>query len=332
MERPHTLDPVMLRALRTAALTLVFVGGCASSSSPPGTRPDAGAADAALPDAGAPDTGTFVPRCGDLLCTEGAEDCETCPLDCDVCPVCDMAPTCTGALAVPTSSEALPECSNTDGSGDRTNYACGVGLGVPPSDTTCADPQLRIRVREISIRRGFFDISRNLYCVISAEDGRHSELLLTSPREVAGNRRTTTFNLPPSQSALWGQGDLYRSISNITVTYTCFLTSNTAAAQRVLDDISDRAAEVAEHADGYGWVFGTASVLGTIIGSSLGAGSDDQILDVQQTIDAGALLTMTNARSWEIRGKVGNLDLSGASELRLTIESWGCADVRTRFE
>ena len=100
----------------------------------------------------------------------------------------------------------------------------------------------------------------------------------------------------------------------------------------MLDDISDRAAEVAEHADGYGWVFGTASVLGTIIGSSLGAGSDDQILDVQQTIDAGALLTMTNARSWEIRGKVGNLDLSGASELRLTIESWGCADVRTRFE
>ncbi len=307
-------------------LVLVLcVAGCASSS---GIKPRDGGRPLDASDAAAPDAGPIEAVCGDLLCTDPVEDCMTCPLDCAECPVCDMAPTCTGALAVPTSSTALDVCNNNDGSSDRTNYSCGTDLGVAPSETTCADPQLRIRVKQISIRRGFFDIERNLYCVISAEDGRHSELLLTTPRAVAGNQRTTTINLRPSESELWGQGDLYRSISNITITYACFLTSDTAAAQSVLNDISDRAAMVAEHADGYGWVFGTASVLGTIIGSSIGTIGDTQILDVQQTIAAGALLPMTNARSWDIHSQVGNIDLSGASDLHLTLESWGCADVR----
>jgi hypothetical protein len=287
---------------------------------------DAGFADAAdVVDA--PD----VPeRCGNGVCLRGVEDCMTCPLDCNECPRCDMAPTCTGALAIPTASAALPTCNNTTASGDqRSNYACGTELGVSPGATTCADPLLRIRVREVSVQRGFFDVPRNMYCIISAEDGRHSELLLTPPREVAGNRNTTRFNLPLGQSVVWGQSDLYRSIANITVSYACYLTSNAGAAQRALMDIAGRAAMVSEHADGYGWVFGTVAVLGTIIGSSLSGISDTQILDVQQTISAGALLTMTNGRTWEIRSRRGNLDLSGASDLRLTMESWGCANVRT---
>lgn len=292
--------------------------------------PDAGP-DAGL-DAGPADTPDVPPplaRCGDGVCARGMEDCTSCPLDCNRCPTCDMAPSCTGALAIPTASTALTGCSNTSGSTDRTNYACGTELGVSPDATTCADPRLRIRVREVSVQRGFFDVPRNMYCVISAEDGRHSELLLTTPREVAGNRSTTRFNLPLGQSIAWGQGDLYRSISNITISYSCFLTSNAAAAQRALMEIAGRAAMVSQHADGYGWVFGTVAVLGTIIGSSLSGGSDTRILDVQQTIAAGALLTMTNGRTWEIRGRRGDLSLSGASDVRITMESWGCADVRT---
>jgi len=226
----------------------------------------------------------------------------------------------------------LMGCGNTLDDMDRTNYACGTELGVAPSETTCADPQLRIRLRQMEIQRGFFDLERSLYCVITAEDGMHSELLVTPFRDVAGNRNTTNINLPLAEALFWGQGDLYRSISNITITYTCFLTSNTEATQAALDDIADRAGDAAEHADGYGWVFGTVAVLGEIIGSSLGAVSDDRILDVQQTIDAGALLEMTNGRRFEVRERVGNLDLSGASDLRLSVESWGCADVRTAFD
>lgn len=270
--------------------------------------------------------------CGDSHCTTSmGESCRTCPLDCGECPRCDMAPTCTGALAVPTSSALLASCNNTNTTGGLvTNYSCGSDLGAAPSATNCADPQLRIRLRELSIQRGFFDLSSNLYCAISAEDGMHSELLLTAPRQVAGNRMTTSLNFAPSQGLLWGQGDLYRSISNITITYACFLSSDAAAAQRVLNEISGRAAMAAAHADGYGWVFGTAAVLGTIIGASLATVRDSQVLDVQQTIAAGALLTLTNGRNWVIRGQHGNLDLSGAWDLRLTLESWGCADARMR--
>lgn len=268
-------------------------------------------------------------RCGDGFCTRGAETCMSCPLDCERCPTCDRAPTCTGALAVPTTTMTVASCNNSVGDTDRTNYACGADLGVPPSATTCADPQLRIRIREIAIQRGFFDIPRNLYCIVSAEDGAHSELLLVAPREVAGNRQTTRINLPPSQGLLWGQGGLYRSIANITISYGCFLASDGAAAQRVLDQIAGRAGMVAQHADGYGWVFGTVAVLGTILGASIGTMRDAQILDVQQTIAAGALLPLTNGRTWEIRNRRGNLSLSGASDLRITLESWGCADVRT---
>lgn len=274
------------------------------------------------------DTGPEAARCGDGVCSRGLEDCMSCPLDCNRCPTCDMAPTCTGALAAPTSSTPLMGCDNTLSGSDRNNYVCGTDLGVAPAATTCADPQLRIRLKGLTIRRGFFDIPRNLYCAITAEDGRHSELLLTTPREVAGNRNTTEINFRLGEGVLWGQGDLYRSISNITITYACFISSNAQSAQRALDQIAGRAAMVAEHADGYGWVFGTVAVLGTIIGSSISGLGDTQILDVQQTISSSALLSMTNGRTWTIRGQRGNLDLSGASDLRLTMESWGCAGVR----
>jgi len=316
-----------------------LLSGCAAGDSATGAGSDAGddaagfdvAVDSGPSTADVPVDTTPVdtaPRCGDGVCARGQETCETCPLDCNACPRCDMAPSCTGALSVPLSTTPLAACNNDANGTLRTNYACGTDLGVAPSATTCADPRLRIRVREISIQRGFFDLPRNLYCAISAEDGRHAELLLLAPREVAGNRNTTRINVPPSAGLLWGQGDLYRSISNITITYGCFLASSGAAAQRVLDDIAGRASMVSEHADGYGWVFGTAAVVSTILGSALGTMRDDQILDVQQTLAAGALLPMTNGRTWEIRIRRGNLDLSGASDLRLTLESWGCADVR----
>jgi len=315
-----------------SALALSTLLGCAAADTAAPT-PDAtvdDAADAAPPDGpvlplDVPDVGV---RCGDGICSRGAEDCMSCPLDCNRCPTCDRAPSCTGALAIPLSTMAVPACNNEMGSNLRTNFACGQDLGVAAANTTCADPQLRIRIREVSIQRGVLDFARQLFCIVSAEDGRHSELLLMSPREAAGNRNTTRINLRPSEGTLWGQGDLYRSISNITITYGCFLASNAAAAQRVLNDIAGRAAMVSQHADGYGWVFGTVAVLGTILGSSIGTMRDQQVLDVQQTLAADAFLSFTNGRSWEIRARNGNLALSGAWDLRLTLEAWGCAGIR----
>jgi hypothetical protein len=180
----------------------------------------------------------------------------------------------------------------------------------------------------MSITRGWFDIPAQMYCTITAEDGMHSELLLTPPHDVAGNQTRTDINLPLSSGIFWGQSDLYRSIDNITITYACYITSNGAAAASALNDIAMRAAMVSASAAGYGWVFGTVAVVATVLGSSLATLSDTQIMDVQQTISANALLAMTNGRTWVVRQRVGNLSLSGAADLQVTLESWGCADVR----
>lgn len=268
------------------------------------------------------------PRAAATACAPAASNCMSCPLDCNRCPTCDMAPTCTGALAAPTSSTPLMGCDNTLSGSDRTNYVCGTDLGVAPEATTCADPQLRIRLKGLTIRRGFFDIPRNLYCAITAEDGRHSELLLTTPREVAGNRNTTEINFRLGEGVLWGQEYLPQHLEHHHHVRVLHLVERAVGAARARPDRGPRGDRSRAQQNGYGWVFGTVAVLGTIIGSSISGLGDTQILDVQQTISSSALLSMTNGRTWTIRGQRGNLDLSGASDLRLTMESWGCAGVR----
>jgi len=209
--------------------------------------------------------------------------------------MCDLAPSCTGAVAVPTSTEPLEDCD----SGDRTNYACGLDLGAPADDTTCLDPQLRLRIKQIRVTRGNSIPDTHAYCIVSAEDGARSELLVT--RRFLVTSRDTTVNLPLSEAVFWGQGNLYRSINNVTLTYECYESKNLETYEGLFGDISDAAEGVADDADGYGWVFGTIAVAGEIISAALGAVEDELWLSVQQTIDAGALLEMTNGRTWTIR-------------------------------
>jgi len=261
--------------------------------------------------------GGAMMACGNKSC-EKNETCETCPFDCGDCPTCDEAPTCTGALSVPTESEHLAECDN----GEEKIYTCGSGVSVPVEDTNCTDPQLRFRIRQMNIERGDL-ITKGIYCVVSAEDGMHSELLITPYKDAKYGKSTFTF--PISQSLFWGQGDLYASFSNVTITYDCWESSNSDAYKKLFDDVSDAAVDVSQNAGGYGWVFGTVALAGKIIGGALGAVPDRHILNVQQTIHADALLDLTNGRTWEIREKGGFV--ASAYDLKLEIQSWGCSTV-----
>jgi len=297
-------------------LFVVVALGCAASE----TAPDESAADAAPPrtDAG-------PPVCGDVVCElDRGEDCLTCPLDCGECPTCDLAPTCTGAMALPTSAVPLEDCNN----GDRINYACGTEIGLPASETDCTDPQLRVRIREIEIRRDDL-IKTGFYCVVTAEDGSHSELLLSRRQEVASG--TSVWPMPLAESVFWGQGDLYRSISNLTLTYECYLSPDASEYEQLFDEVSDSAADVADDGDGYGWVFGTVSVAGAIIAAALGTMSDERILAVQQTIDAGALLELTNSRTWTIEHHDDSI-WPNAYDVVLRIQAWGCASARDSLD
>ena len=84
---------------------------------------------------------------------------------------------------------------------------------------------------------------------------------------------------------------------------------------------------------GYGWVFGTVGVVGSIISGALASVDDARILDVQQTIDADALLELTNGRRWDVRNEVGDFTWDGgAFRIRHTVEAWGCSTARMSTE
>src|SRR5689334_21266323 len=63
-------------------------------------------ADASAPAVDAVSLPDVPPRCGDNQCN-GTETCESCPQDCGRCPRCSLAPSCTGAVSVPSASMAL---------------------------------------------------------------------------------------------------------------------------------------------------------------------------------------------------------------------------------
>src|SRR5262245_29938888 len=65
------------------------------------------------------------PECGDLVCDGAVESCRECPTDCDACPSCGSAPSCTGALAIPTGSEPLASFDN----GGNNLYESGLSEG-----------------------------------------------------------------------------------------------------------------------------------------------------------------------------------------------------------
>ena len=314
----YSMKQVLLRGVGCVILSAAsFAVACGSDTTVPEqagvtSAGGAGGSDISLGQGGEPE-----PACGDDVCQEsGGESCESCPLDCGDCPTCDYAPTCTGALSVPSSSEALDECNNEE----QSIFACGSGVGIAVEETNCTDPQLRLRVRQLQIKRGNL-ITNRIYCVITAEDGAHSELLITPIQDAPYGDTTLTY--PVSQSLFWGQDDLYASVSNITVTYDCYESVNSAGYEKLVDDVADQAADSAQNAGGYGWVFGAVAVAGKIISGALANVSDRHIVNVQQTIDADALLALTNSRTWTIQKEGGFA--ATFFNARLEVQSWGCA-------
>ena len=97
----------------------------------------------------------------------------------------------------------------------------------------------------------------------------------------------------------------------------------------VLDTISDAAADAGGIAGPYGWAFGLGSVAASIVGSALGASGGDEVwLNVQQTIDADAMLELTNGRIWQIRQTGRGTTALEEWDWMLEVEAWGCADPR----
>jgi hypothetical protein len=338
----------MIKALRLAAVAQgVLLLACASGGSKTGVHSsidnsvvDAGApvVDAALPDEEEeeeeeePDPTQQKGECGDQVCNID-ENCESCSPDCGRCPVCDLAPTCTGSAAIPSSAKHLEDFDN----GERTLYESGVDedagtpLGTHFEDTDCIAPELRMRVRQINIvKDGVSGGTARVYCVVNSSDGAHSEVMITPLQPDVGDGADPLI-LPPEAATFWGQGKAWQTLSNLTITYQCFHAASNESYTKVFDALQDGAKEAGGVAGPWGWAFGVGSVAAGLISAAIPKGNDQPRITVQQTIDASMLLDMTNGRRWVIRGtgdgEPGNI-FGGIYDWSLEVESWGCSAVR----
>ncbi|MEM9187712.1 MAG: hypothetical protein AAGF12_00950 [Myxococcota bacterium] len=259
------------------------------------------------------------PECNDQICSE-EETCETCPTDCGECPVCDLAPTCSGAGAVPDSAQAFSRCNGNE----RSSFSCGANISVGEHD--CLDAQLRLRIRRLRIDRTGLPSRRDVYCVVLAEDGERSELLVTDPREAAG--RDVDINFTLTEGVFWGQDDLVRSNSNLSINFRCYRQRDRESQRSLVSAIGDGVSAVggALTGTGYGWVFTAGGAAADVASSAIRNVGDDPWLDVQQTISRNALYELTNGRRWTVdqfHDPVGS-----SRRVTLDIEAWGCANPR----
>lgn len=270
------------------------------------------------------------PVCGDFRCDEKkGESCETCALDCGECPTCDLAPTCTGAFSVPTSWEALPSFDNAG----RRQYASGGDIGVEMNETTCSAPKLKLQLSEVMIHERGVDWPNNLdtFCMITANDGSSSELIIT-PQWAGISKSPQTYILGVETSTFWGQeiGTVKQSLFNITIKYACYRDKKGDAWKGILDGIGAAAGAAASvPGNPYGWAFGLGGAAAGAAAGAVNSSGVTEWLSVEQTIDRKALLELTNGRTWKIRqsGKSG-ATFNSKWDFELTIRAWGCSSPR----
>ena len=282
--------------------------------------------DASVPE----DDGPAV--CGDFRCdTKKGETCEDCPMDCGKCPECDLAPTCSGAFSIPVEFTPLPEFNNNG----QTNYGSGVGMGVPPEETTCTPPRLKIQLSQIKVHKnGISGINFNdfqMFCVIEATDQTETELILTPTSKFDDGDQ---IEVQTAYGIFWGQGmsTLKQSQFNLTITYNCYRDKKGDAWADILKAVGDAAgAGAAIPGNPYGWGFGLGSLAANAAQAAIQQSGVENVLSVEQRIDKDALLLLTHGRSWQIRQsgkfKEGTFG-SEKSDIELTVRAWGCSTPR----
>lgn len=282
--------------------------------------------DAGLPD---PDAAAV---CGDNRCEASkGETCENCPADCGECAECDLAPNCTGAFSVPIEFEPLPEFNNNE----QTSYGVGLDMGIPPEETTCSAPRLKLQLSRVTAHKDGLSFAGSggfkVFCLVEASDGSDSELILTPSMDLKGDGKFAEINA--TNGTFWGQGkgEVKQSQFNVAISYTCYRDKDGDVWSDVLKGISDAAgAGAGIPGNPYGWAFGLGSVAAAAAEATIQKAGLTNVLSVEQRIAKDALLLLTHGKTWSIRQK-GKFDSGWGSEksdIELTVRAWGCSSPR----
>jgi hypothetical protein len=264
-----------------------------------------------------PVTSDAAASCGDGKCN-GDETCRTCAGDCGECPKCELAPSCTSAVGVPSSPLVRGDLCQPPVVPDG-----GVSdAGAPSGPGTCKDPELRLRIERVLVHKGGGEI----YCVVSATDGASSEAAVTAKTKSLGDNEANYFDA--TTGLYWGQKDLHATSNNLTVTFNCFVVKGDSWA-KVLKAVGDTATGLGGTPTPYGWAFGLGGVAANAAAAGVAAGAGDELrFNAQQTIDKKELLDLTNGRSWSLR-KSGGCGAFCNWDWEIFVQSWGCADAQT---
>jgi hypothetical protein len=248
-----------------------------------------------------------------------------------------MAPTCTGAVAVPTADRIKPR-SDLNLSDPEEPSDAGAPSETETQSETCGDPRLRIRAKQIITHEAGGISDPHVYCVINASDGSVSQITVTDPTMQMEDG--DVFLWDPSIAIVWGgrpgaqnvgvvEDELRPSRTNLTITYNCFRSTNVAGAKTVADAVQKAALDAGGVGGPFGWAFGVGSVAAGLVGGAIQASSGDELLfNAQQTIDKRHLLDLTNGRTWSVRKRRDLTPVWNSWDWELTLEAWGCADAR----
>lgn len=299
-------------------------------------------------DAAAPDANGV---CGDGVCSAN-ETCTACPTDCGECPACDLAPSCSVGVALPSQPQVLDFNAL---SAPMSQYDAGTPDAAPlPASTspTCGGAQLRLRISRIEVQHQGQEVwlptgtlsgpSESYYAIVQASDGLTIsgsgpdastngtlEVALTTPTAAIPDYGGADF--APSDSIFWGQAGPRLTQGNLTITYSVYQQKSAGSASTwasVLNAAAMAAGSLSS-AGPYGWAFGLGSV-GLSVAAAAAQAAEQQgdwhMFDVTQTIDASWFLDLSNGRTWSFNQNGGNSAFHDPWGVTVYVESWGCAD------
>jgi hypothetical protein len=281
--------------------------------------------------------------CGDGVCAP-AETCEACPTDCGKCAACELAPSCSVGVALPSQPKTL------DFNALSAPMPGPDGGTATPTSNNCGGAQLRLRISRIEVQHQGQEVwlptgtlagpSESYYAIVQASDGLTIaggdagtngtlELALTTPTAAIADYTGADF--APSDSIFWGQAGPRLSQGNLTITYSVYQqkSAGSASTWAAVLNAAAQAAGSLSNAGPYGWAFGLGSV-GLSAAAAAAQAAEQQgdwhMFDVTQTIDASWFLELTNGHSWSFNQNGGNAAFKYPWGVTVYVESWGCAD------
>jgi hypothetical protein len=284
--------------------------------------------------------------CGDGVCDPG-ETCTACSNDCGECPRCDLAPSCSEGLALPSQPRAVAFADLSAPAPPDENDA-----GAPLA-STCQDAQLRLRIARIDVGHQAQEPwlptgtlsgpPQSYYCLLQASDGAivssggadagsngTVEVALTRPTALIADFGGADFG--PADSIFWGQKGPRLTQGNLTITYSCFQQKQPGSDSwaNVLGAAAMAAGSLS-NAGPYGWAFGLGSIALQVAAAAVASAQqqgDWHMFDVTHTIDKSRLLDLTNGRTWDFKQEGGDSAFHNPWSITVRVESWGCADPR----